>query len=168
MPWSPLFAVVPAALFVSFWATLASAYQPAQSAGECMVTIRNGQGVEGFPTNHRDGDLAVWIPPDGKFTFQPQGPGFTLPDGSMSLKWGWFRFVPGRLVIEGRRVDAPAPPLRARISGGYTDRGFQPTSLIFPTPGCWEITGRVGQATLTFVVQIEKVGPGPPLQSDPL
>jgi hypothetical protein len=44
---------------------------------------------------------------------------------------------------------------------GYRDIGFQPTYLVFPTPGCWEITGRVGTAKLTFVLFVEKVGDGP-------
>jgi hypothetical protein len=33
---------------------------------------------------------------------------------------------------------------------------------VFPTPGCWEIQGRVGDGpTLTFIVEVEKIGDGP-------
>lgn len=46
--------------------------------------------------------------------------------------------VPGQLRIEGRRIDAPALPLRAEVSNGYGTLGFQTTYVIFPTPGCWE------------------------------
>ncbi len=28
------------------------------------------------------------------------------------------------------------------------------SAVNFPTPGCWEVTGRLGNATTTFVVQI--------------
>jgi hypothetical protein len=33
--------------------------------------------------------------------------------------------------------------------------------LVFPTPGCWEVTGRVGTTRLTFVTQVMKIGKGP-------
>jgi hypothetical protein len=60
------------------------------------------------------------------------------------------------LRIEGERLDAPAPPLRAEIPDGYGTTGFQPTGLIFPTKGCWKVVGSVGSARLTFVVLVRK------------
>jgi hypothetical protein len=74
-----------------------------------------------------------------------------LPDGSIGWKLGWWREVPGKLVIAGRRLDAPGPPLRGEASDGYGDRGFQASGVYFPSPGCWEVTGTVGQVSLTFV-----------------
>jgi hypothetical protein len=50
--------------------------------------------------------------------------------------------------------------LRAHIPSGYSG-SFQATRLVFPTPGCWEVTGRVGEASLTFVVVVVKIGEGP-------
>jgi hypothetical protein len=73
------------------------------------------------------------------------------PDGSLSMKFGWYRVTAGRLTITGRRLDAPAPPARSNVPDGYGDTGFQSTAVIFPTAGCWEITGTVGSTTLTFV-----------------
>jgi hypothetical protein len=32
--------------------------------------------------------------------------------------------------------------------------GFQATSLVFPTPGCWEVTGRIGDKSLAFVIAV--------------
>ena len=55
------------------------------------------------------------------------------------------------MSIDGRRLDAPAPPLRAAVPDGYGDRGFQGSGIIFPTEGCWEINGQVGAARLTLV-----------------
>jgi hypothetical protein len=72
-------------------------------------------------------------------------------DGSIGWKLGWWRVVSGRLVITGRRLDAPAPPLRASVLDGYGSRGFQATGVSFPTEGCWEVTGAVGDAEVTFV-----------------
>jgi hypothetical protein len=70
------------------------------------------------------------------------------------MKFGWWRALPGpKLTIEGRRLDAEAPPLRASIPDGYGAQ-FQATGIIFPTPGCWEVTGRAGGASLTFVTRV--------------
>lgn len=78
-----------------------------------------------------------------------------LPDGAFGpMKWAWYRSAPGRLAIEGHRLDAPAPPLRASIPDGYGARGFQVSGLVFPTAGCWEVTGTVGDASLTFVTLV--------------
>jgi len=75
------------------------------------------------------------------------------------MKFGWTRGegVRGKLKIHGRRLDAAAPPLRARIPDGYGETGFQATALIFPTEGCWEVTGEVGETRLTFVTRVVRV-----------
>ncbi|MBZ5580056.1 MAG: hypothetical protein LAP40_26145 [Acidobacteriia bacterium] len=62
------------------------------------------------------------------------------------------------LRIEGRRLDAPAPPLIVTgANGSYTpDMGsFVMSGVNFPTEGCWEVTGRSKTAALTFVVCVE-------------
>jgi hypothetical protein len=97
---------------------------------------------------------------NGTIVFRPGGPGFILPDGSLSMKFGWLRGagLRGKLIIRGRRLDASAPPLRAHIPDGYGDTGFQATALIFPTVGCWEVTGEVSGSKLTFVTRVIKSG----------
>ena len=75
-------------------------------------------------------------------------------DGSVGWKLGWWRSVRGSLEISGRRLDAEAPPLRARVPDGYGSIGFQASGVSFPTEGCWEVTGRVGEAQLTFVTYV--------------
>lgn len=77
-------------------------------------------------------------------------------DGSISEKFPWWRGVRGPLSITGRRLDRPAPPLRAHIPDGYGATGFQSTLLIFPTEGCWRVTGTVGGASLTVVTLVVK------------
>jgi hypothetical protein len=79
------------------------------------------------------------------------GPEFVQPDGSVGMKFGWWRAVPGGLRITGRRLDGPAPPLRADVPAGYGQTGFQASGVDFPTEGCWEVTGAVAEATLSFV-----------------
>ena len=63
----------------------------------------------------------------------------------------WWRGVRGELTITGRRLDEPAPPLQAEIPDGYGLEGFHASGIIFPTPGCWEITAQMGETRLTFV-----------------
>lgn len=77
-------------------------------------------------------------------------------DRSISAKVGWWRGARGTLVIEGRRLDASAPPLRADVPEWYGSQGFQPTGLTFPAMGCWQVVGKVGRARLTFVVRVTK------------
>jgi hypothetical protein len=57
------------------------------------------------------------------------------------MKFWWWRGVDGELEITGRRLDANAPPMSASIPDGYGETGFQASALIFPTEGCWEVTG---------------------------
>ena len=74
------------------------------------------------------------------------------------MKSWWWRGprVRGALTITGRRLDGLAPPLQAGIPDGYGDTGFQVAGIAFPTEGCWEVTGRAGNATLTFVTYVVK------------
>jgi hypothetical protein len=103
------------------------------------------------------GPFGLW--PEGTVVFRPRGPGEILPDGSLSMKFGWTRGegLRGKLKIYGRRLDAPAAPLRANIPEGYGDTEFQATALTFPTEGCWEVTGEVGDTSLTFVTRVVRL-----------
>jgi hypothetical protein len=75
-------------------------------------------------------------------------------DGSMREKFPWWRAGRGRLVITGHRLDGRARQLRARVPAGYGPTGFQATALIFPSGGCWSVTGAAGGASLTFVTLV--------------
>ena len=144
----------------------------AQPAVACEVTRPNGivagsERPEPSSFGNRQlslGPFGLW--PDGTVVFKPGGAGFITPDGSLGMKFGWTRGVHGQLRVEGRRLDAPASPLRSHIPNGYGEVGFQATSLAFSTPGCWEVTGRVGNASLTFVMKVVKVGDGPSWRRD--
>jgi hypothetical protein len=76
---------------------------------------------------------------------------FVNPDGSISWKFPWWREVAGNLTITGQRLDAPAPPVKSQVPSGYGNIGFQASGVTFPTEGCWQVTGKTGQASLTFV-----------------
>lgn len=142
-----------------------------QTAAACAVTTPNGivAGEEQDPSSHGNrqvsvGPFGLW--PDGTVVFKPGGAGFITRDGSLGMKFGWRRGVRDQLRIEGRRLDAAASPLRAEVPNGYGDLGFQATYLMFSTPGCWEVTGRVGDASVTFVTKVVKIGHGPAWRRD--
>jgi hypothetical protein len=41
-----------------------------------------------------------------------------------------------------------------RFSVLYTQYDYQPSSLLFPTDGYWQVTGNVGSLSLTFVIYV--------------
>ena len=142
--------VVFAAVAIGFADAIA---QPA----DCPVTRGRDVGEVGNDA------LKTFPYPDGKITFRPGGAGFVDRDGSLGIKFAWFRHATGKLQVGGKRLDGEAAPARAYIYD-YPEPGFQPIYLVFPTPGCWEITGVVGDAVdapVTFIVLVEKIGDGP-------
>lgn len=144
--------------------SLAPTPHPAAVNSDCHATLPNGStppGERPTRTHHGNGSLWTVLWPEGTVVFRPGGPGFVLEDGSLQMKFPWWRGLRGRLVIEGRRLDAGAAPLRAHIPAGYGASGFQATGVIFPTPGCWEVTGHLGDTSLSFVVNVVKIGSGP-------
>ncbi len=100
------------------------------------------------------GNSHLWVVPLQEDGVIRAGPESVESDGSISTKFGWWRITKGKLGITGRRVDATAPPIRASIPDGYGSSGFQASGITFPMEGCWEITGAVGGATLTFVTLV--------------
>lgn len=137
-----------------------------EAIASCPVTLPSDEAspVEippdyaGFTYWNEETTLFTIPWPEGKVIFEPGGPGFIGLDGSLAMKWPWYRYnVVGQLTIEGRRLDAPALPLRAEINGNYGTIGFQPSGLIFSSEGCWEVTGRVGDHSLTFVTLVIQV-----------
>ena len=105
-------------------------------------------GRDSSPGSRYLGNGALWRDLDPSDT---PATGRRAGDGAIEMKFPWWRGIAGRLRIEGRRLDATAPSLSAWIPGGYGRKGFQSTAITFPTAGCWQVTGSVGGASLTFV-----------------
>jgi hypothetical protein len=80
----------------------------------------------------------------------------TARDGRLAEKIGWVRLIDGDLTISGRRLDRAAPPVQASVPPGYGSRGFQASGVIFPSEGCWEITGRIDNRDLRFVLDVQR------------
>ena len=81
---------------------------------------------------------------------------YVNPDGSISWKFPWWRYVSGHITITGRRLDAPAGPLTSYVPAGYGDIGFQATGVTFPSEGCWQVTARIDHTSVTFVTFVIK------------
>ena len=158
--------VVSSLLCVSIGCTtrpkLSQSKEPSLTASSsCVVTLPNRMHNPGetpscagrvlsnpYSGNHGNGKLWTLLPTDGKLLIAPE------KDGFLQMKFPWWRAVCGRLTITGRRLDAPAGPLRADVPAGYGETGFQASGVYFPSEGCWEITGKAADAELTFVVEV--------------
>jgi hypothetical protein len=160
-----------------------------QASISCEVTRPNGRGTvrqkEPWDYLYGNDDLAIDLPgvqmefrpptaslppraglapvqEEPAIVFRPGGPGWMLKDGSLVWpKTSWWRGERGELKIEGRRIDAPAPRLRVELCNECYNLYWVPVTLIFPTPGCWEITGRLGRESLTFITRVVRID-GPP------
>jgi hypothetical protein len=131
----------------------------APPAEPCPVTIPGG----GAPPGLRQrgdylGNGALWarVPRDRVFRFDPRR---AHADGSVGTKLTWLAAgVTGTLVAEAQRLDMAAPVRRAEgIRGqvsGFRGSAAWATRTSFSGEGCWKITGRVRDISLSFVVKV--------------
>lgn len=103
------------------------------------------------------GNESLWVGGLGEGGVMVADSSIVNDDGSIGWKLGWWKIVPGSLAINGRRLDAARPQLRASIPDGYGEQGFQASGVDFPTEGCWEVTGTLGDDSLTFVTFVVRI-----------
>ncbi|MEV2271298.1 hypothetical protein [Nonomuraea africana] len=136
--------------------------KPPAASGQCPVTLPSTPDPSAktpgdfFGRENSYGNGKLWVgglAPKGVIEADAS---FIQPDGWIHQKFGWWRASAGDLKITGRRLDGPAAPARSEVPEGYGDTGFQATGVYFPVAGCWEITGRVGPDSLTFVTSVIK------------
>lgn len=142
---------------------------PVGAATNCPVTHPNGSTPPGqLPSSLHDGNGKLWTDlwPAGMALVPRQD---VRSDGSMEVKFPWWRGSGVRwpLTITGRRLDAPAPPATAYLPGGYEAMNFQASGVIFPSAGCWEVTGQAVGAKLTFVTLVITVAYEPGVCATP-
>lgn len=124
------------------------------SQGDCQPTSPNGSTPPGEASSsghHGNGSLWTVLGPNG--IIDGRAAGDILPDGSVRVKFPWWRAVRGPLEISGDSMNGEGN-IRAHIPDGYGDSGFQASSITFPRPGCWTVRARAGSARLTFTVLI--------------
>jgi hypothetical protein len=134
---------------------LATPAAPTVAGADCPVTpvsARPPNAWMGTLSAHWLRSRTLWMAytrADDAFVARPLG-----------QKIAWFRgkgSPSGRLRVAGRRLDGAAPPLVFRTGVTHPFReGFQPSSLTFSAPGCWQIVARVGlRERYLFVVRVE-------------
>jgi hypothetical protein len=124
----------------------------APAAAACPVT-KSTQASGRYGT----GRLWVTLPDGGILRAWRNQP----DDGMYGTKLGW---IPDRdrgltLSVSGRRLDAPGSMRVKGVYWGHNSfgRGSWASAVSFPAAGCWRITGRAGQTTVSYVVTVEIV-----------
>jgi hypothetical protein len=99
------------------------------------------------------GNAALWVgvPAGGVLRAERNG---QWP-GEWYTKYPWWRAIPGILTISAHRLDGPSAGFHGDVpTGGYGTIGFDPTGLVWPAPGCWQVTGTVAGRSLTFITRV--------------
>ena len=129
----------------------------------CPVTLPNGNRPPGQPrsvTWYGNGSLWAGVPRDGRWTARADQ---VDEDGTIGNKLLWVTTPPWeKPTVSGERIDAPAEPLRVtRVNTGSFSSAANPshmTPVAFPTPGCWRLQARLGDVSLTYVLQVAVAG----------
>jgi hypothetical protein len=128
--------------------------EPAFGAPEPYSTVAPWEGIFWFGSDH----LWTALHDDGVWAGLPlNSDGYT----QKIMWWSSLYNLPDELepalIVEGRRLDGTAPPLRfyGATNAMAKDIGeAMLTGVDFPTLGCWEITGQYKKTGITFVVWI--------------
>jgi hypothetical protein len=96
----------------------------------------------------------TWYGDDRIWLGLPEGGAIRANQLPFSLKIPVWQTSAGPVAISGRRLDGPGSATGA-VPEPLHGSGFQPSSVIFPTPGCWEVTYSVDGQPLRFVVRID-------------
>jgi hypothetical protein len=125
----------------------------------CPVTRPNASRPPGQPRNvswYGNGMLWAGVAREGVRIYPPDSVG---ADGSIGDKLLLVTTPPWeRPTLTGERIDATAPALRVAgmnrgsFSGAANPSFMSPVS--FPSAGCWRLTARLGDLSLTYVVEV--------------
>ena len=103
-----------------------------------------------------NGLLWAGLTADGVYAVSPDRVG---ADGSIGNKLLWVTTPPAeKPTVSGERLDAASPPLKVLgvntggFSGAANPSHMSPVS--FPSAGCWRLTARLGDVSLTYVVSV--------------
>ena len=117
--------------------------------GRCPSTLPDSENGSVYD----NGLLSVPVDSSGA------GLGQRQPDGSIFDKLGWIPVdgVVGQLSVRGERLDHRSPPLEVlgvNWGNSSSGKGSWASAVRFPTEGCWRLTGRVRDISLTYVVSM--------------
>lgn len=123
--------------------------QPLSVTPTCPATVPNGLTVPGARrTPHVHGNGVLWTR-----SAQNRSIGRLDEDGSYFDKLLWTTILPHPLTFRAVRLDAAAPPALWKASEGGSS-GSWATAVRFSSAGCWRLTARVGDVSLSVVVRV--------------
>jgi hypothetical protein len=125
----------------------------------CPVTLPNANRPPGQPRSvswYGNGLMWAGVHAQGTSTVPQDRVG---ADGSIGDKLLWVTTPPWRKpTISGERLDTPALPLRVLgVNQGSFSNAEKPSfmsAVTFPTAGCWRLKARVGDLSLSYVVDL--------------
>ena len=112
----------------------------------------------GYPGEFWYGSYSLWtaVRQNGIWEALPHNPeGYTQKVFWWRDGYSWTEEPEPALTVTGERLDAPAPPLHASTATNAYARDIGSAMLVgvdMPTLGCWKITGKYGDAEVSFVV----------------
>ena len=126
--------------------------QVPNTAGACARSRPNGKRVPGLRPSahlHGNGVLAAFVG-DGRYV-APE------PDGTVFTKMIWVAASAERpLEVSYRRIAGSGEETRAESIRGTLSGFAGPSwaSRMYFSEGCWRVTGRIGDISLSFVVEV--------------
>ena len=116
--------------------------------------VRMPSAIETCPVSgegtYGNGLLSTTLPRKGVLVAQKER--------GLFQKLGWLprKGFGGELTVRGERLDAPARMRVLAVNWGYTSTGLGSwrSAVTFPSEGCWRITGRVRDISLSYVVKV--------------
>jgi hypothetical protein len=127
-------------------------------SGACPVTIPNGDLPAGVRTQgdgwkyHGNGALWALLPPNGVVVTNALG-AYKMPWVAAQEMSPAARFTVRYQILGQASAAAMAPTVPGTLSG-YDGPSW--ASRMSFEPGCWQITGRLLDVSLTFVVQVSR------------
>jgi len=145
-----------------------SEVMPHDSAASCPITVpQNPPFVPpppydsmGYEGEFWYGSNSLWtaVRQNGTWEALPHNPeGYTQKVFWWRDGYVWTEEPEPALTVTGERLDAPAPPLNASEATNASASDIGSAMLVgidLPTLGCWKITGKYGDAELSFVVWV--------------
>jgi hypothetical protein len=130
-----------------------------EATASCPVTLPNGNRPPRQPRNvgwYGNGLLWAGLTADGVDAAPPDR---VDPNGAIANKLLWVTTPPTQVpTLAGERIDATAAPLRVLgMNHGSFSSAANPSFMspvVFPMAGCWRLTARVGDISLTYVVRV--------------
>jgi hypothetical protein len=126
----------------------------AQALRACPVTVPTGftpPGLPRYPTYFGNRGLWTTLFANG-LVIVPKDD--ITPDGTLGMKFPWWRGpgIRGLLHISGKELTTGS--LVTAHTAGYGLQGFNASMILFPTTGCYRVTGKAGPARLSFVTLV--------------